>query len=406
MNNLLSERIKNVPKSFIREILKVTTQPGIISFAGGLPNSELFPVKEIEHACCSVLRKNASKALQYASSEGDAGLREWIAQRYKSEEGLDISPDNILITNGSQQTFDLIGKVLLNEGDNIAIENPGYLGAIQSFRLFQPKMHTVELNKDGLNLEELERGLSSQQTKLLYSVPNFQNPTGISYSQENRKSVAKIIKKYNTLLIQDDPYGALRFSGTPKSSFYELIPEQTILLGTFSKIVVPSFRLGWIVAPNWMIEPLTIAKQAADLHTNYFSQQIMLEYLKENSLDQHIAKIIKFYSKKKQAMISAINKYLPEDVHVETSEGGMFLWLTLPEYIFSMELFDEAIKNNVAFVPGNPFYIDNINPNTLRLSFVTADFKEIEEGIKRLGQCVSLMPNNTLKNAANKSYKG
>ena len=401
MNNLLSERIKNVPKSFIREILKVTTQADVISFAGGLPNSELFPVDEIEHACCSVLKKNGPKALQYSSTEGDVGLREWIAQRYKSEQGLDISPNSILITNGSQQTFDLIGKVLLNEGDDIAIENPGYLGAIQSFGLFQPTMHTVELNEDGLNLEELKQVLETQQPKLLYSVPNFQNPTGISYSQENRKAVSELVKKHNTLLVQDDPYGALRFSGSPKSSFYEFIPEQTLLLGTFSKIVVPSFRLGWIVAPEWLMGPLTIAKQAADLHTNYFSQQVMLQYLKDNSLDEHIAKITAFYSKQKQAMLDAIDKYLPEDVHVANSEGGMFLWLTIPEHISSMDLFDEAIKNKVAFVPGNPFYVDSVKQNTLRLSFVTANLKEIDEGIKRLGQCISTMPSNASCKAFN-----
>jgi len=391
VNNLLSERIKNVPKSFIREILKVTTQPDIISFAGGLPNSSLFPVEEIEHACCSVLKANGPKALQYSSTEGDAGLREWIAQRYKSQQGLDISPDSILITNGSQQTFDLIGKVLLNEGDDIAIENPGYLGAIQSFGLFQPTMNTVELNEDGLDLKQLEQVLETKQAKLLYSVPNFQNPTGISYSQENRKAVAEIVKKHKTLLVQDDPYGALRFSGTPNSSFYEFIPDQTLLLGTFSKIVVPSFRLGWIVAPEWIMEPLTIAKQAADLHTNYFSQKVMLQYLTDNSIDEHIAKITAFYSKQKQAMIEAIDKYFPEDVHVANSEGGMFLWVTIPKHLSSMELFDEAIKNKVAFVPGNPFYVDSIKQNTMRLSFVTANLEDIEDGIKRLGQCISSM---------------
>lgn len=391
MNNLLSNRIKNIPKSFIREILKVTTQADVISFAGGLPNSGLFPVEEIEQACCTVLKNNGPKALQYSSTEGDAGLREWIAQRYKSEQGLDVSPESILITNGSQQTFDLIGKVLLNESDNIAIENPGYLGAIQSFGLFQPTMHTIELNEDGLNLEELEQVLTTQKPKLLYCVPNFQNPTGISYSEENRKAVSEIVKKHDTLLVQDDPYGALRFSGSPKSSFYEFIPEQTLLLGTFSKIVVPSFRLGWIIAPEWIMGPLTIAKQAADLHTNYFSQQVMLQYLTDNSLDEHIAKITSFYSKQKQAMIKAIEKYLPEDVHVASSEGGMFLWLTLPEHISSMDLFDVSIKNKVAFVPGEPFYVDSVKQNTARLSFVTASLEEIEEGIKRLGQCITTM---------------
>lgn len=388
MDHLLSKRIKSVPKSFIREILKVTTQPDVISFAGGLPNSELFPVDQIEKACSAVLKENGPKALQYSSTEGDIGLRQWIANRYKTQQGLDISPDSILITNGSQQTFDLIGKVLLNEKDSIAIENPGYLGAIQSFGLFQPTMHTIELKEDGLHVDELEQVLATQKPKLLYSVPNFQNPTGISYSEENRMKVAEIIKQHDTLLVQDDPYGALRFSGKPNSSFYQFIPEQTLLLGTFSKIVVPSFRLGWIVAPEWILGPLTIAKQAADLHTNYFSQQVMLEYLQQNSIDEHIAKITSFYSTQKQAMIKAIEKYLPKDVHVASSEGGMFLWLTLPEHISTMELFDEAIKNKVAFVPGTPFYVDNHKQNTLRLSFVTASLQEIETGIERLGECI------------------
>jgi len=245
VDTLLSKRIKSVPKSFIREILKVTTQPDVISFAGGLPNSDLFPVPQIEQACCDVLKSNGPKALQYSSTEGDAGLREWISHRYKTQQGFEVDPNHILITNGSQQTFDLIGKVLLDEGDNIAIENPGYLGAIQSFALFQPVMNTVQLNEDGLNLEQLDDVLGSKKPKLLYSVPNFQNPTGISYSQSNRETVAEIIKIHHSLLVQDDPYGALRFTGTAHSSFYELIPEQTLLLGTFSKIVVPSFRLGW-----------------------------------------------------------------------------------------------------------------------------------------------------------------
>ena len=391
MDNLLSNRIKSVPKSFIREILKVTTLPDIISFAGGLPNSELFPINQIEAACSDVLRSNGAKALQYSSTEGDAGLREWISKRYKTQQNLDINPDNILITNGSQQTFDLLGKVLLDEADDIAIENPGYLGAIQSFALFQPTMNTIQLNEDGLNLTELENVLSLKQPKLLYSVPNFQNPTGISYSQANREAVADIIRKHNTLLVQDDPYGALRFSGTSSDSFYTLVPEKTVLLGTFSKIVVPSFRLGWIVAPDWLIEPLTIAKQAADLHTNYFSQQVMLNYLTNNSLDEHIAKITEHYSHHKEAMIDAIKRHFPNDAHVAHSEGGMFLWVTLPEHISSMELFDQAIENKVAFVPGIPFYVDNAQKNTIRLSFVTVNVEKIEEGIKRLGQCVANM---------------
>lgn len=389
MEHLLSKRIQSVPTSFIREILKVSTQPGIISFAGGLPNPKLFPIDKIKQACSKVLKDNGEKALQYSSSEGDAELRDWVVQRYRTEQGLDISADNILITNGSQQAFDLIGKVLLNEGDDIAIENPGYLGAIQSFAMFQPKMNTVQLNEDGLDIDELNAVLSIKKPKLLYCVPNFQNPTGISYSQSNREAVAESVKSHQTLLVHDDPYGNLRYSGTPNSSFYELIPEQTLLLGTFSKIVVPSFRLGWIVAPDWLIAPLTVAKQAADLHTNYFSQLVMVNYLKDNSLDKHIEIMSEIYGKQKQVMLDAIKEHFPKAAHVAPSDGGMFLWVTLPEHISTMDLLDDAIKNKVAFVPGNPFYVGGIEQNTMRLSFVTVSEEKIKEGIKHLGQCIN-----------------
>jgi len=387
VKNLLSNRIKNVPESFIRSILKVSTQADVISFAGGLPSADLFPIQGLEDACHKVLQTNGKKALQYSSSEGDNELRAWIATRYKEKQGLDISIDNILITNGSQQALDLLGKALLNEGDPIAIENPGYLGAIQSFSLYQPKMHTVAIDDNGLDIEQLAQVLEAHKPKILYTVPNFQNPTGISYSQENREAVANVVSQFDTLLIQDDPYGELRFSGKQKSNFYELLPEQTLLLGSFSKVVVPSFRLGWIVAPDWLMKPLVIAKQAADLHTNYFSQQVISQYLKDNALDDHIEKIIQFYGKQKQVMMDAIKQYFPVDVKVADSEGGMFLWVTLPKGMSAMELFDKAIKEKVAFVPGKPFYVgDESEENTLRLSYVTVDEKAILEGIKRLGR--------------------
>jgi len=387
VKNLLSNRIKNVPESFIRSILKVSTQADVISFAGGLPSADLFPIQGLEDACHKVLQTNGKKALQYSSSEGDNELRAWIATRYKEKQGLDISIDNILITNGSQQALDLLGKALLNEGDPIAIENPGYLGAIQSFSLYQPKMHTVAIDDNGLDIEQLAQVLEAHKPKILYTVPNFQNPTGISYSQENREAVANVVSQFDTLLIQDDPYGELRFSGKQKSNFYELLPEQTLLLGSFSKVVVPSFRLGWIVAPDWLMKPLVIAKQAADLHTNYFSQQVISQYLKDNALDDHIEKIIQFYGKQKQVMMDAIKQYFPADVKVADSEGGMFLWVTLPKGMSAMELFDKAIKEKVAFVPGKPFYVgDESEENTLRLSYVTVDEKAILEGIKRLGR--------------------
>lgn len=390
MKKILSDRIQNVPESFIRKILKVSTQPDVISFAGGLPNADLFPVEAIEKACVKVLQNNGKKALQYSSTEGDQQLREWIAKRYKDKQGLNVSADNILITNGSQQALDLLGKALLNKGDSIAIENPGYLGAIQSFSLYQPRMHAVSIDKNGLDVGQLAEALKVHKPKLIYTVPNFQNPTGLSYSQENREAVAKVVSQSDSLLVQDDPYGELRFSGKQKSNFYELLPGQTLLLGSFSKIITPSFRLGWIVAPDWLMKPLVIAKQAADLHTNYFSQQVIYQYLQDNSLDEHIEKISNYYGKQKQVMMDAIEKYFPEDVKVAEPEGGMFLWVTLPEGFSSLALFDKAIKEKLAFVPGKPFYVgDDIEENTLRLSYVTVDEVAILEGIKRLGKCIT-----------------
>jgi 2-aminoadipate transaminase len=389
MENLLSKRIKHVPESFIRRILKVSNQPDVISFAGGLPNADLFPIRALEEASHKVLKSNGKQALQYANSEGDSQLRAWIAQRYQDKQGLSISPENILITNGSQQALDLLGKVLLDKGDSIVIENPGYLGAIQAFSLYQPKMQTVAVDNQGMNINALKQALKMHNPKLVYTVPNFQNPTGISYSQSNREAVAKAVSGFDTLLIQDDPYGELRFSGEAKSNFMALLPEQTLLLGSFSKIITPSFRLGWIVAPDWLMKPLVIAKQAADLHTNYFSQRVIVQYLQDNPIDEHVEKIIQFYAKQKQAMLTAIEKYFPDGVSVAESEGGMFIWLTLPESLSSMELFDKAIEQKVAFVPGNPFHVgDEVQQNTLRLSYVTMDEAAIEEGIKRLGECI------------------
>ena len=389
MKNQLSERIKTVPESFIRRILKVSNQPDVISFAGGLPNADLFPINAIENACVKVLQNNGKQALQYANTEGDSALREWIAARYQQMQGLTISPDNILITNGSQQVLDLLGKVLLNTGDPIAIENPGYLGAIQAFSLYRPEMHTVSIDENGMNTDELAKVLNEQKPKLIYTVPNFQNPTGMSYSQQNREAVAEIVAQSNSLLVQDDPYGELRFSGKPKTNFMTLLPEQTILLGSFSKIITPSFRLGWIVAPTSLMKSLVIAKQAADLHTNYFSQQVIMQYLKDNSLDKHIDIITKFYGKKKQVMMNAIKEFFPADVQIAESEGGMFLWATLPESLSAMKLFDKAIQEKVAFVPGKPFYVGEKMPeNTLRLSYVTMDEKRIKQGIEVLGRCI------------------
>jgi 2-aminoadipate transaminase len=276
VGNIFSDRISDVPRSFIREILKFTIDESVISFAGGLPNRDLFPVEEIKAATQKVLNTSGKDVLQYSTSEGHEELREWIAKRYKAK-GISVSINDILITTGSQQGLDLLGKTFLNEGDKVVIEEPGYLGAIQAFSIYRSTFFPVPVTSEGMDLGLLEQVVSNQLIKLIYSVPNFQNPSGISYSAENRKAIVRILKKRNTILIEDDPYGELRFLGKDQPSFYRLLPENTVLLGSFSKIVVPSFRIGWIVAKNEIMEKLIIAKQASDLHTNYFGQRVILQ---------------------------------------------------------------------------------------------------------------------------------
>ncbi|MCE0558743.1 PLP-dependent aminotransferase family protein [Motilimonas sp. E26] len=388
MNKLFSDRISDVPQSFIREILKVAIDPNIISFAGGLPNRDLFPVAALKKATNDVFDSAGKDILQYSNTEGYLPLREYIAARYKKHEGLDIDPADILITSGSQQGLDLLGKTLLNEGDDVIIEEPGYLGAIQAFSVYKSKFNPVPVSSDGLDVVALEEVLTKVKGKLFYAVPNFQNPSGVSYPEQNRHAVAAALAKSSTLIIEDNPYGDLRFSGKQATSFKALIPEQTVLLGSFSKTVVPAFRLGWIVAPKALMEKLVIAKQASDLHTNYFSQRVLFEFLSQNDLDAHVANIIKVYGEQKNAMERAIKKYFPAEVTCTEPEGGMFLWATLPEGMDARALFDVAIVEKVAFVPGAPFYVSKTETNTLRLNFSSVDPATIEEGIKRLGRVI------------------
>jgi len=385
MNELFSNRISGVAPSFIREILKVAVDPDIISFAGGLPNRDLFPVEALQKATNDIFNEDGKDILQYSSTEGYLPLREMIVADYKRK-GLTISVDEILITNGSQQGLDLLGKVLINEGDEVLIEEPGYLGAIQAFEVYSATFNSVPVHQDGMDINALKETLKTSHAKLMYTVPNFQNPSGISYTDENRRAVAQCLSGTKILLIEDNPYGDLRFSGEEKQSFKALLPEQTILLGSFSKTVVPSFRLGWIVAPKVLMDKLVIAKQAGDLHTNYFCQRVLHRFLKDNDLQAHIKKIIAVYGRQKRVMENAIKRCFPEQVSYINPEGGMFLWVTLPEGMSATELFNKALKDKVAFVPGDPFYVEKRGLNTLRLNFSSVDPDIIEEGIKRLGK--------------------
>ena len=388
MENAFSDRITDVPKSFIREILKVTLDPSIISFAGGLPNRRFFPARELQKASFDVFEETGDDILQYSNSEGYLELRRFIADRYRRQQGLEIPVEDILITSGSQQGLDLLGKTFLNEGDDVIIEEPGYLGAIQAFSMYRARFHPVPVREGGMDIASLARILTERKPKLLYTVPNFQNPCGISYSDVNRQAVADLLRPTTCLLIQDDPYADLRFSGTGKVSFKQILPTNTILLGSFSKTVAPALRLGWLVAPPPIMDKLVIAKQASDLHTNSLAQRILYRYLCDNDLDAHIATIIRQYGLQKEAMLLALKKYFPAGVEYTNPEGGMFLWVTLPTGMSSLALFEAAIKQKVAFVPGVPFYVDRKDTNTLRLNFSCSDEASIAEGIKRLGDSI------------------
>ncbi len=385
---MFSNRIMGVPKSFIREILKIAGDPHIISFAGGLPNGSLFPMEHLRAATERVFEKGGPGIMQYSNSEGYYPLREKIAERYRNSSNINVNPDTILITNGSQQGLDILGKVFINEGDDIIVEEPGYLGAIQAFATYSARFNAVPVNEEGIDLEKLEQTLKGTSSKLIYVVPNFQNPSGITYSNGNRAAAAALIKEAGMYLVEDNPYGELRFAGTHKKSFFEFIPEQTILLGTISKTIAPSFRLGWIAAPDDVFEKLLVAKQAADLHTNYFSQRIVEEFLSDYSLDKHVEKIRIVYGEQKAAMIKAIEKYFPPEVTYTNPEGGMFIWGTLPKGLSATELFNRAVKKNVAFVPGDAFYVNKTDLNTFRLNYSNSDKESIEKGIEILGQCI------------------
>ncbi len=390
MGNIFSDRISDVPRSFIREILKFTIDESVISFAGGLPNRDLFPLKEIKAATNKILDTAGRDALQYSTSEGYRELIEWITERYKLK-GIIVNPDNVLITTGSQQGLDLLGKTILNEGDNVIIEEPAYLGAIQAFSIYRSKFFPVPLTIDGIDTDEFEKTIAKGNMKLFYCVPNFQNPSGISYSGSNRNSVASMLKNKSTILVEDNPYGDLRFLGEEKLSFYQLIPENTVLLGSFSKIVVPSFRIGWIVANTEIMDKLIVAKQASDLHTNYFGQRIIFQYLKDNNIDEHINIIRNAYRSQRDAMVMAIKEYFPAEVRYTKPEGGMFLWVTLPKGLSAMEVFQHAVEKKVVFVPGDSFYVNKKNVNTIRLNFSSVDEKTIRIGIERLAEVIRSM---------------
>lgn len=387
----VADRMSGVPRSFIREILKTTLDPEIISFAGGLPNPSFFPVSEIKDATMKVLDEDGENALQYSTTEGYYPLRKFISDRYVEKKGIYISPDDIIITNGSQQAIALACKTFLNPRENVIVEEPGYLGAIQAISFYQPHFQGIRLRDNGIDTDMLERELAAiGGAKMYYFVPNFQNPSGITYTEAVRARVAEIFRNYDTLLVEDDPYAELSFSGTilPPMASYPGI--NVLSVGSFSKIISPALRLGWVAASRELIDKLTVSKQASDLHSNYLSQRIAHRFLTDNDVESHIKRIREHYKAQKNAMVEAMKKYFPEEVRFTNPDGGMFLWVSLPNNISAYDLFNDAIKEKVAFVPGSAFYTDESKGgyNEMRLNFTNSSEERIEEGIKRLGKII------------------
>ncbi len=383
---IFANRMRCIPKSFIREILKVTSQPDVISFAGGLPNPIYFPVKAIKDATVKVLEEDGSNVLQYAASEGYLSLRQYICTRYKQTQKLEIHPDEILITNGSQQGLDLAGKIFLDPNDGVLLESPSYLGAIQAFSAYESKFHTVEMQHDGIDINGLKSTLQNNEIKMMYAIPNFQNPTGISYSLQKRMAVAELLRNTNIILVEDDPYGSIEFTGRPMPSIKKFLPQQTILLGSFSKIISPGMRLGWVAADRKIIEQMIIAKQATDLHSNFLSQRIIYQFLMDNDLDNHIRQIIDAYKNQRDQMVDGIKKYFPTQVKFTIPIGGMFVWVRLPEGCNTFELLKKATEAHVTFVPGGVFFLEGKGQNTMRLNFSNTESKQMDIGLQRLGK--------------------
>jgi 2-aminoadipate transaminase len=381
-----AQRAQQLQSSVIREILKITVRPEIISFAGGLPSPLTFPVERMRAAFDSVLSKQGKVALQYGPTDGYAPLREWIAASL-SIDGARILPEQVLMTSGSQQALDLLAKVLIDEGSKVLVETPSYLGALQAFSVYRPEFVSVPTDDSGL-LPDTVAGIG-QGARMLYALPNFQNPTGRTLSLERRTALVETCARLGLPLIEDDPYGALSYRAAPLPKMLTMNPNGVIYMGSFSKVLTPGIRLGYVVAPLPLIRKLEQAKQAADLHTSTLTQMVVYEVIKDGFLTQHIPTIRQLYSDQCQAMLAALSEFFPASAQWTKPEGGMFIWVTLPKHIDCMKLLDEAVAQHVAFVPGAPFYANAPEHNTLRLSFVTVPPERIREGIATLGKLIA-----------------
>jgi len=389
-------RTYSMKGSAIRELLKFTQMPDVISFAGGMPAPEIFPVEEFKEACIRVLDAHGPEALQYGTTDGYLPLREMIS-RHTNQYGIKVTADNIMITNGSQQALDLLGKIFINPGDRVLVESPTYLGALQAWNTYNAQYITVPSDSDGIQVDKLEMALRAGP-KFMYILPNFQNPTGVTIPLERRQKLVELADKYGVPIIEDDPYGQLRFEGKHLPTL-EYLDNQlygnngnyhgnVVYLSTFSKILAPGIRLAWVVATPAIIQKLVMAKQGADLHTSTFNQIVAYEVSRQGFLDKHIKKINDVYRERRDIMLEELEKNMPEGVTWTKPSGGLFLWALLPEQCNSQELLKIAVEQKVAFVPGNAFFPNGGGDNTMRLNFSNAQPDMIRIGIKRLAQAI------------------
>ncbi len=382
-------RMDNIKASEIRELLKLTQQPNIISFAGGMPAPESFPIEELVKIGRDVLEKTGAQALQYGPTEGYQPLREGIAKRMAKVK-VDAKAENILVTSGSQQGLDFAAKIFINPGDIIVCESPTYLGAINAFKAYEPKFMEVSTDKDGMNMEELEEVLkNNSNVKFIYVIPDFQNPSGKTWSVERRIKLVELANKYNVAIIEDNPYGELRFEGEILPAVKHFDTEGRVaFLGTFSKILCPGLRLGWVVADKELLSKFVLVKQGADLQSSTISQMETAKFLELYNIDEHIQKIIDIYKVRRDVMIKTMEEEFPEGVSFTYPEGGLFTWVVLPEYMNARELALKALEQNVAYVPGGSFFPNGGNENTMRLNYSSMNEEKIVEGITRLGKVI------------------
>jgi len=385
-----ARRMAAVPPSFLGTLFAVSADPDVISFAGGLPSPAVLDAEGIARAAAEALEEIGPAALQYSTTDGYRPLRKYIADRYRRRVGLDVTAENIQIVNGSQQCLDLMAKCLVDPGDAVAVEAPGYLGAIEAFSLYEPLLAAVPVDERGPDLAALGRIVTGSRPKFFYAIPNSQNPSGLTYPDNARRAVAELLDSSGTLLYEDDAFGELFFDGRPRTPIARLLPDQAVLTGSFSKVLAPGMRCGWIVAPEPVLREFNVAKQAADLHSNHLCQLVLMRWLETHDLDEQCRRVARVYEENCRVLSDALEDRVPALAHTRP-EGGMFMLARLPPGTSSLALFEEGVRRGVAVMPGRPFYLEG-GDDVIRLNFSSVDVERIAEGVDRLARALGSLP--------------